>query len=420
MIYSVFIGLSSLQEAAVTSNVFQFVEPFAIVNSRNDYSVPIRRLLKLNGLGTFDRYQSLYEWGKITGVTNFTAGEMLKSLESRVIYIEFIRVKGADYMSCKTEYLSGICIRMARRKSGSSVLQLEYYKTGVYYTDLIQSLYAYVILSHWAKETGFNPEAPITFGFTGSWPRHAIELGLLPIANSNNPKSISFLDRTTPIFQVSEYLLWNADVILRQLSNPKIMVSWSVSDHIDSVNASRPGLYKHLDEIGFTIGCQLDSIYAALSDVADQNIIFSFDFLHAKFRLEASPEDRISIYTQRDIIRSMRQKFERISIVSNLMYKKRLAQLDPYKLFDECKETFVYWLDVAIGIQIDIFVSSGGDIEKSIRLMRGSKPTTAVTSNKCVLKTSGNDDQVNMLVHDDSALEKLLADEVKRLGKDSY
>lgn len=101
-----------MNDLASKSNVFRYVEPFAIVNPGNDALVPLRRLVKMNGLATFDKYLSLFDWGNILGLKNFTSVEMEKSLHSRVVHLEFEQVKTERELSCDSVYASRICLRM--------------------------------------------------------------------------------------------------------------------------------------------------------------------------------------------------------------------------------------------------------------------------------------------------------------------
>lgn len=220
------------------------------------------------------------------------------------------------------------------------------------------------------------------------------------------------------MFLLSDYLIWNAEVVLKQLYNPTVMVTWSVLQR----NSSALLLPK--DELGFSIGCEMDALYMALPSAASgQATILSFDLFHSKVKAE---QDWMTIYTKRDIVRSIRAKFMKPMVIPNLLEKNKITQLDPYKLFAGSMETFSYWLDIAIGTQVSTLVTDQGDIGNTIRLVRGAGRPAAIVaqSSNCArlkprVREKGDvgqvidedDDQVKMLVHDDIALEKMLAGE---------
>jgi hypothetical protein len=370
----------------------------------------------MNGLNSFVQYSSLFEWGTHVGVKNFTAIEMLKTFQNSVIFVEFMKLSEDGALPCAVQYKTEICMRVVKKKSGGSLLQLQYHTTTEFYPALIHSLFSYVVESPWAKETGFNPESPISFGFTDTWSQDGIDLGLLKKTNILDRLSIAFLDRVTPIFSVSDYLMWNADLVLKQIKS-RIMITWGVKDHIYRYNESHPGVANHLDEVGFLIGCQMSSIFSALTSVENETMLFSFDIFHTHGQRESYKQIKYSAFTTKDIVMSLRKKFKHIYVVPQLARKKRLVQLDPYGLFKDSFDLFLYWLDIAIGSRIEVLVSSGGDIDNTIRLLRGNKPLTMVQSNKCIVKAAGTDDQVNMLIHDDEHLDRLIQDEFEREKK---
>ena len=202
-------------------------------------------------------------------------------------------------------------------------------------------------------------------GLTGDWVAQTVELGLLESTDSSNRRSLSSVERTQPIFQLSDYMVWNADTVLKQLMTPRIMVAWSLEDHLSLHNISNPGIVDHVDQTGFLLGCQVNSIYASLSDVTDESIIFSFDIFHAISR-PIGPS-LLTHFHKKDVVNSMKTKFSNINIVQRLAKKGKFKELDPYGLFKDSNDMFLYWLEIAVGVQVEIFVSAGGDIDNSIR-----------------------------------------------------
>ena len=424
--YELFQGLTSLNDAAKGSNLFRYVEPFALLAKAENIGapevVPLRRLLKFEALQSnkkdYPQFISLNEWGQIVGVHNTTASEMLTSFQNSLIFIEFIPLKPGESLTCKAQFDEKICMRMVKKRHGGSSLQLQYISSvsnlaTTFKPDLLRALYVYVLDSYWAKETGFNQENPISFGLTDNWYERSLDIGLLKKSDDLNSYSLSYVNRGNdkPLFSVSDYMLWNADTVMRQLVRPRVMVAWSLEDHLTEHNSSHPGVNVRVDEMGFLIGCQVNSIYAALEDVQDKNILFSFDIFHTKQHPNYKDweEVEVSSFTRRDVIHSLRTKFPKFSVVQHMARTGRFVQLDPYNLFKKTsKNLFFYWLDIAIGRQIESYVSAGGDMDKIIRILRGDKTITKIHGDNCESASEATDDMILMLQHSDDGMKKII------------
>jgi len=163
--------------------------------------------------------------------------------------------------------------------------------------------------------------------------------------------------------------------------------------------------------MGFLIGCQVNSIYAALEDVSDTNILFSFDIFHTKEHpsYKTWEEVEVSSFTRRDVIHSLRSKFSKFSVVQHMARNGRFVQLDPYNLFKKTsRNMFFYWLDIAIGKQVENYVSAGGDMDKTIRILRGDKKITKIYGDNCESASKATDDMILMLEHSDDGMKKII------------
>ena len=423
--YKIFQCLTSLNDAAQSSKIFRFVEPFALLAKAEDVRapevVPLRRLLKFDTIRDnkedYPQFISLNEWGQTVGVHNTSASEMLTSFQNSLIFVDFIPLKPTEALGCKAQFDEKICMRMVKKRHGGSSLQLQYIPSSSskasFKPNLLRALFVYVLDSYWAKETGFNQENPISFGLTDDWYEKSIEIGLLKKSDDLNSYSLSYVDRVNekPLFGVSDYMLWNADAVMRQLVRPRIMVAWSLEDHLMDHNSSHPGVNVRVDEMGFLIGCQINSIYATLEDVADNNVLFSFDIFHTKQHpsYKTWEEVEVSSFTRRDVIHSLRSRFPKFSVVQHLARNGRFVQLDPYNLFTKTsKNMFFYWLDIAIGRLVENYVSAGGDMDKTIRILRGDRQITKIHGDNCESASKATDDMILMLEHSDDGMKKII------------
>ena len=295
--YQLFQAIASLDDAASASRLFRHVEPFAVLAASSLKSpevVPLRRLLKFDELSNnkkaFPQYLSLNDWGSIVGIHNTSASEMLVSFQKSVIFVEFFPLAPGQLLSCKTQFDDKLCMRMVKKRHGGSSLQLQYLQSEKreFDRDRMKSFFMYVLDSYWAKETGFNSETPITFGFTDHWLSHALFIGLIPPSDDLNSHSISYVNgrEGKPLFAVSDYMLWNADTVLKQLVRPRVMVAWSLEDHLASINTSHPGMNVRVDEMGFFVGCQVNFVSQIFISVLN-NHPFSITRLSLVYRLIA-------------------------------------------------------------------------------------------------------------------------------------
>ena len=122
---------------------------------------------------------------------------------------------------------------------------------------------------------------------------------------------------------------------------------------------------------------------------------------------------KVSSYTRRDVIHALRERFDKFSVVQHLARKGRFVQLDPYNLFKKgSRDLFFYWLDIAIGRQIESYVSVSGDMDNTIRILRGNdKSITKISSGNCASAAQTTDDQLLMLVHSDDGMKRMIDEE---------
>jgi hypothetical protein len=113
--------------------------------------VPLKRVIKFDALKTFPQYITLDEWSKVVGIGNSTAGEMLRSFSTNVIYLEFFPIPKKQFLSCKPKFMEGICMRMVKKKHGGSSLQVQFHPQGIYFVNIFNSMFTYVVNSYWAK-----------------------------------------------------------------------------------------------------------------------------------------------------------------------------------------------------------------------------------------------------------------------------
>jgi len=118
------------------------------------------------------------------------------------------------------------------------------------------------------------------------------------------------------------------------------------------------------DKGGFLVGCQLGHLFNQINieELQNQTIVLIFD-IFANDGLGADRKVGPSRVVKRQIVRSFRNHFKDVLVMENLLSKMSPSEkvlIDPLKLHITDKETFISWVEVAVGYQAGLLINGGG------------------------------------------------------------
>ena len=129
---------------------------------------------------------------------------------------------------------------------------------------------------------------------------------------------------------------------------------------------------------GFVVGCQLGHIIKTIrrreTDANPALLIFDI------FANEGGGADRKvgpTRVVRRQIVRAFKAYFKNIVVVEAAIKKMTndeiTSNMDPMKIYQNDKETFIVWLEVALGANVKQLVNAGGHFAEAIATFRDAK-----------------------------------------------
>ena len=161
-------------------------------------------------------------------------------------------------------------------------------------------------------------------------------------------------------------------------------IAWRLQRQFAVVDAQDNELNSHSDKGGFVIGCQLSHALAEIDreySWIKKNkapVLLIFD-IFANDGLGADRKVGPTRVVKRQVVRAFKHHYRNVLVVEMLLQhltdEERLA-LDPLGLLRSDKETFISWIEVALGYNMKLLVDAGGHFSEVIQELRGSSQPT--------------------------------------------
>jgi hypothetical protein len=182
--------------------------------------------------------------------------------------------------------------------------------------------------------------------------------------------------------QIAPYLEKAVDYFTENCAKKTIdlAIGWRIQRQFSTSvrNIVKSDLDMNPDKGGFVVGCQLGHIMKTLrrKDTESSATLLIFDI----FANNGGGADRNvgpTRVVRRQIVRAFKTYFKNVVVVESLLRKLSAAEItknmDPLQIYKNDPETFIVWLEMALGKKVESFVNAGGHFADAIAEFRSNK-----------------------------------------------
>lgn len=294
--------------------------------------------------------------------------ESQQNAENRnnVFILDIWPIAVKDRSPCEITKKSQFCYQLTR--SGNDKRFLLAFKDD--YTDLTPDGWL-AIFSLIRKEASLAADTAVTVGLYFMWYHPLSDSKLFTISRNDYQ----------PI-HIAPYLQTAADYFLEHVAvgNIDLAIGWRIQRQFSTSlrNQMKSDLDQNPDKGGFVVGCQLGHIMKALKkrEKKGSGALLIFD-IFANNGLGADRTVGPTRVVRRQVVRAFKSFFKNIVVVEAMLKKMSpddlTKNMDPNQIYSKDAETFIVWLEVALGTRVEKFINAGGHFADSIASFRGDK-----------------------------------------------
>lgn len=356
-IYFFIHGLRMLLGSA--EKIFKITEPLINDNKLALLGVPISSFM------TFDGYPGIItpfdEWRKISQQDSKNG--------KNVWIIDLYELKEDENPPCEIEHKNQFCYMM-RPGSSENRFIISFPKFSSIGVDGWNKIFTLIRTSDWAVQNGITDTTIITTGIYFLWYH--------PLFNG---KFIETSQRDFEPIKLSDYMTKAAKYFTSKINGEiDVAIAWRIQRQFSTSlkNTVQSDLDANPDKGGFVVGCQLGHIMKTIrrreSDASPALLIFD---IFANGGSGADQKVGPTRVVRRQIVRAFKAYFKNVVVVEAILRKMSVSEvtqnMDPLKVYANDPETFIVWLEVALGTQVDKLVNAGGHFADAIAAFRGGK-----------------------------------------------
>jgi hypothetical protein len=180
---------------------------------------------------------------------------------------------------------------------------------------------------------------------------------------------------------LSDYMTKAATYFTSKINGDiNVAIAWRIQRQFSTSlkNTVQSDLDANPDKGGFVVGCQLGHIMKTIRrrDSDNSPALLIFD-IFANGGSGADQKVGPTRSVRRQIVRAFKAYFKNVIVVEAILRKMSVSEvtsnMDPLRVYANDPETFIVWLEVALGTAVDKLVNAGGHFADAIAAFRAGK-----------------------------------------------
>ena len=353
----VFLSIGLRQLLGSATGRFKVTEPLLEDNKLSLAGAPLSLFMKFDGnedsLVTFDAWRTESNQGANNQNNLFT--------------MDLYSIPVKDRSPCEIEKKSHFCYQIVSSPAGKRFL-LAFKEDYSFLTPKGWN----TIFSLIRKDASISETTVVTVGLYFMW-YHPLQDSKLLATSKDDFRAIN----------IAPYLQNAVDYFTTNLIKGTInlAIGWRIQRQFSTSlrNQVKSDLDQYPDKGGFVVGCQLGHIMKALKKretSKEGGALLIFD-IFANNGLGADRNVGPTRVVRRQVVRAFKSYFKVIVVVEALLRKASpdeiTEHMDPMQIYRKDPETFIVWLEVALGTKVSKFINAGGHFAEAIASFRGEK-----------------------------------------------